>query len=219
MAPFWLITKPILMGILCGLISVVPIGPINVTIVNEGTKIGFKAAFMIGLGSVLMELIYCIIAFTGLSTLFEGRMVRVCMEVCSLSLVTILGLGYMLAKEVSKRVLRSDLMQNRFRKRTAFMIGFSRILFNPIVLLFWITMSVTMVERDFIVDELYSKALFIAGMVCGSVGWFLFLSYEVTMLSKKFTSQTLLRISQVSGALLLLMAIVIGIDLIHEILH
>ena len=69
---------PILHAALAGLItalmfSSIPVGPINLTILNEGSQRGFRWALFIGLGAAVMELIYCSIAFTGFSSFFTIR--------------------------------------------------------------------------------------------------------------------------------------------------
>jgi len=42
-----------------GLYFVHPGGPINLTIMNEGARRGFKHAALVGLGASTMEIIYC----------------------------------------------------------------------------------------------------------------------------------------------------------------
>ncbi len=53
-----------LTGFLSGLLLSIPVGPINLTIMNEGARRGFRWAVLIGLGATAMEVIYCFIAFT-----------------------------------------------------------------------------------------------------------------------------------------------------------
>src|SRR4029079_804038 len=55
----------ILAGFLSGFVVSVPVGPVNLTILNEGARRGFKWAALIGLGATFMEVLYCILAFTG----------------------------------------------------------------------------------------------------------------------------------------------------------
>src|SRR5262245_288615 len=52
-------------GFLSGFLLSIPVGPINLTILNEGARRGFKVAALIGIGAVVMEVVYCAIAFTG----------------------------------------------------------------------------------------------------------------------------------------------------------
>src|SRR5258705_12595993 len=57
-------------GFISGFLLSVPVGPINLTIMNEGARRGFLWAGLIGLGAVVMEVIYCAIAFTSFSSFF-----------------------------------------------------------------------------------------------------------------------------------------------------
>ena len=72
-----------LTGIISGLLLSIPIGPINLTILNEGARRGFKWAALIGLGATTMEVIYCFIAFTGFATFFTRGYVKAAMELFS----------------------------------------------------------------------------------------------------------------------------------------
>jgi len=57
-------------GAVAGFIISMPVGPVNLTIVNEGTRAGFARAALISMGAVVMEVIYCVIAFTGFASFF-----------------------------------------------------------------------------------------------------------------------------------------------------
>ncbi len=63
-----------LTGFISGFALSIPVGPINLTIMNEGARCGFKAAGLISLGAVVMELIYCAIAFTSFASFFSKGM-------------------------------------------------------------------------------------------------------------------------------------------------
>ena len=54
-----------LTGFVSGLLLSMPVGPVNLTIINEGARRGFVWAVLIGLGASAMDVIYCTIAFTG----------------------------------------------------------------------------------------------------------------------------------------------------------
>ena len=63
-----------LVGALSGFFVSIPVGPINIAIVNEGARKGFWWGFWIGLGAVVMEVVYCAVAFAGFSGLFASEM-------------------------------------------------------------------------------------------------------------------------------------------------
>ena len=90
-----------LTGFSSGLLLSIPVGPINLTIINEGARRGFKWAALIGLGASVMEVIYCSIAFTGFSSIFGNRYIKSAMEVFSFVFMLFLGIKFLMAKTVS----------------------------------------------------------------------------------------------------------------------
>src|SRR6266700_8317580 len=87
-------------GFVSGFLLSVPVGPINFTIINEGARRGFRWAFLIGLGAVLMEVIYCAIAFTGFASFFSRGYVKAAMELFSFVFMLFLGLKFLLVRSI-----------------------------------------------------------------------------------------------------------------------
>src|SRR5262252_10132390 len=89
-----------LTGLLSGLLLSIPVGPINLTILNEGARRGFKWAMLIGLGATVMEVIYCFVAFTGFASFFTRGYVKAAMELFSFVFMLFLGVKFLMAKSV-----------------------------------------------------------------------------------------------------------------------
>src|SRR5215831_5387592 len=89
-----------LTGFLSGLLLSIPVGPVNLTIMNEGARRGFQWAALIGLGATAMEVVYCFVAFTGFASFFTGRYVKAGMELFSFVFLLFLGVKFLLAKSV-----------------------------------------------------------------------------------------------------------------------
>src|ERR1041384_1936400 len=87
-----------LTGFLSGLLLSIPVGPIHLTILNEGARRGFKWAALIGLGATAMEVIYCFIAFTGFASFFTRGYVKAAMELFSFVFMFFLGVKFLLTK-------------------------------------------------------------------------------------------------------------------------
>ncbi len=197
-------------GFVSGLLVSVPVGPINITILNEGAQRGFNWALLIGLGSVAMEVIYCSIGFAGFSGLFEAKWIRATMELATFLLMLYLGLKYAFMRALPATPKTMDRVEHRLHPHTAFMTGFVRVLGNPNVLLGWITLSATFTAHEWVDTTWTSKLVCISGVAIGAFAWFLFLSYIVSRGKDRFSTQTLIRMSQYSGCLLLIMAAIIG---------
>ena len=130
---------PILLAILTGFASgffvSIPVGPVNLAIVNEGARRGFKWAALIGGGATLMEVIYCLIAFTSFGTFFAQKYVKETMELVSFVFLLFLGIKFLLTKSVNVTVPLGaaaekfeEKVKERLHPHSAFMTGFVLVL-------------------------------------------------------------------------------------------
>ena len=206
-------------GFVSGFLVSIPVGPINISIVNEGARRGFGWAFLIGLGATIMEVIYCAIAFAGFTRLFDSRVVKGTMELVSFLLMLFLGVKYLLAHSLPATTRSVESFEHRLHPHTAFWTGFVRCLGNPGVLLFWITISATFISHDWMDDTWQSKGMCLLGVTLGCFSWFTLLSFLVSRGHGRFSTNTLLRMSQFSGASLLIVSVVMGGRLVKLLAH
>src|SRR3954447_10502973 len=106
-----------LTGFLSGLLLSVPVGPINLTIMNEGARRGFYWALMIGLGATTMEVIYCFIAFTGFASFFTKGIIKAAMELFSFVFMLFLGVKFLVTKSVNQRPVDLGETAGRFEEQ------------------------------------------------------------------------------------------------------
>ncbi len=205
-----------LTGFLSGLILCIPVGPVNLTIINEGARRGFKWAALIGLGASVMEVIYCTIAFTGFSAIFANRYLKAGMEVFSFMFMVFLGIKFLTAKTVRAPLSigkTAERIEGRIGEKlhphSAFLIGLVRTMANPGVLLLWIFLALYFLSRDWVQPHWQSKLACIGGVAASTGLWFVGLSWAVSLGHGKFSEHTLLRIERFSGVGLL------GLGLLH----
>ena len=203
-----------MMGALSGFVVSIPVGPINITIVNEGVRRGFWWSFWIGLGAVAMEMIYCAMAFAGFSGLFASEMLRAAIELTSFLLMLILGIKYLLTRSLPAMTKTVERVEHRLHPHTAFMTGFVRVLANPGVLLFWITIAATFIAHEWMKNTWPSKTACVLGVGTGVLLWFVLLSFGVSLGQGRISERSLIRMAQISGALLLLAACFLGARLV-----
>ena len=206
-------------GFVSGFLVSIPVGPINISIVNEGARRGFVWAFLIGLGATIMEVIYCAIAFAGFTHLFDSRVVKATMELVSFLLMLFLGVKYLIAHSLPATTRSVESIEHRLHPHTAFWTGLVRCLGNPGVLLFWITISATFISHDWMDDTWQSKGMCLLGVTLGCFSWFTLLSFLVSRGHGRFSTNTLLRMSQFSGASLLIVSLVMGGRLVKLLAH
>ncbi len=206
-------------GVISGFLISIPVGPINLAIINEGAKRGFRWGVLIGFGAIAMDIIYCGIAFAGFSGMFTTRLLRATIELLSFLALLYLGIKYMQATHLPATTKGVELVEHKLHPHTAFTIGFVRVLGNPAVLLFWITLSASFMSHEWVDDTWTSKGACVVGMAAGAFAWFVLLSFLVSLGHGRFSAKSLVRMSHISGACLLAAALVVGVRLIRLLAH
>lgn len=213
-----------LTGFLSGLLLSIPVGPINLTILNEGARRGFRWAMLIGLGATVMEVIYCFIAFTGFASFFTKGYVKAAMELFSFVFLLFLGIKFLTAKSVQTAAVHLGAVAHRFETRvgerlqphSAFMTGLVRVMGNVGVLVFWIILAANFISREWVTPDWPGKLACVTGVALGTGGWFIGLSWIVSLGHGKFSEQRLLKMEHYSGAGLLILALIHGVTIIWQ---
>lgn len=214
------ISLAMLTGYIAGLLLSMPVGPVNLTLINEATRRGFLAGILVGLGASSMELIYCTISFTGFSQFFGIRFVKTSMEVFSFVFFLFLGAKFLRAQnlnaptEFGRAADRIGArLGGKLNPHSAFMTGFARVLGNFGVLLFWIVLASNFLSHDWVEDTLPTKAACIGGVALGTNSWFCCLSYGASRGHGRFSEPALLRMERFSGVCLLMLGLAQGIHI------
>jgi threonine/homoserine/homoserine lactone efflux protein len=212
-----------LTGFVSGILLCIPVGPINLIILNEGTRRGFLWPFMIGLGATLMEMIYCFLAFTGFASFFQKGLVKAGMELCSFIFLLVIGIKFLTAKSVDAPLhisAKADKLEQRIEERfhpsSAFMIGFVRVLANPAVLLCWVILAANFISREWVTTDWPSKLSCIGGVALSIGGWFTGLSWLSSLGYQRISPKALLRMERVSGLILIGLALAHGVRIVWQ---
>jgi threonine/homoserine/homoserine lactone efflux protein len=213
-----------LVGLVSGFLLSIPVGPVNLTIMNEGARRGFKWALLIGLGATAMELVYCFIAFTGLSSFFQRGYVKAAMELVSFVFLLFLGIKFLLVKSVHAPPVElgpaaekiPESLEERLHPHSAFTIGFVRVMGNIGVLVFWVICASNFISREWVQPDWPGKLTCVGGVALGTFLWFFALSFAASRGYGRFSEKTLLRMEHFSGVCLLIMAFIHGGTIIYE---
>jgi threonine/homoserine/homoserine lactone efflux protein len=215
-------THPVLLSAIAGFVCAlmfasIPVGPINLTILNEGSQRGFRWAFFIGLGATVMDVIYCTISFTGLSQLIDHGIMKASMQVGSFVFLLFLGCKFLFAQSVNVATKLDSASQKieakleqKIHPHSAFATGFLRVAANLGVLVAWVVLSAALMAQDWVGETVPAKAACISGVFAGYVLWYLFISFAVSKGHGKFSEKTLLRLQHFSGLCLIATAVFQG---------
>src|ERR1051326_1779270 len=169
------IVRSALTGFFSSLLLAIPVGPVNLTIINEGARRGRKWAVLITLGATTMEVLYCFIAFTGLASfLLTSAYMKAGMELFSFVFMLVLGVKFLLAKSVSAPVELGATankiearIEEKLHPKTAFMTGFVRVLANPGVMVGWFILAAKFASRDWVTPQLSGRMAWVIGVGLG----------------------------------------------------
>ena len=205
-----------LTGFGSGFLLSLPVGPVNVTIVNEGARRGLVWALLIGLGATVMEVIYCALAFTGFASFFNGMVIKAVMELVSFIFMLYLGIRFLCAHTIPTAARVEEKIEQKLHPHSAFAIGFVRVMANPGVFLGWIVLGAWFKSRDWVGASVGDVCSCVAGVGAGVGTWFSGLSYAVSRGHGKFTEKTLLRMQHGSGIAMLVLALAQGAHIVLQ---
>ena len=212
-----------LTGFISGTLLAIPVGPVNLAIINEGARKGFRTALLIGMGALTMDIVYCTVAFTGFASFFQRGVVKAAMELISFVFMLFLGIKFLMAKNVSSPTHLTDKtdelearVEQKFHPTSAYMQGFVRVMANPGVLLFWIIVAANFISRDWVnTDYRGTKLACVCGVAVGVGIWFAVLSYLSSFGHGRLSEKTLLKLEHGSGVALLVLAAIHGWNIVH----
>jgi threonine/homoserine/homoserine lactone efflux protein len=205
-----------LTGFLSGFLLSIPVGPVNVTIINEGARSGLLWGVLIGAGASIMEVIYCALAFTGFASFFDSKGMKASLEVISFVFMLYLGIRFLMTSHIQAMSKVEKRLESKLHPHSAFGTGFVRVMANPGVFLFWIVLAAHFHAREWVPATRPGVISCVAGVGLGTSLWFIGLSYAVSRGHRKFTEGTLLKMEHGSGIAMLLLALGEGIRIVYQ---
>jgi threonine/homoserine/homoserine lactone efflux protein len=215
------------------LFSSIPVGPINLTIINEGAQRGFLWALLIGLGASSMEVIYCAIAFAGFSSFFDMHLVKALMKVFTFAFLLFLGFRFLAAKKIaaitefgSKAAQLEGRIEKKLRPHSAFAVGFVRVMGNVGVLATWLVIAAYLMsheayfmDQNWVANNFAAKFACVLGVALGTNVWFCSLSFGMSRSHGQLGEKTLLRMQHFSGLCLIALGIFDGARMAWQLAH
>ena len=90
------------------------------------------------------------------------------------------------------------------------MIGFVRVMGNLGVLVFWIILAANFISHEWVTPDWPGKLACVTGVALGTGGWFVGLSWVVSLGHGKLSEKTLLQMEHLSGIGLLALGLIHG---------
>lgn len=179
---------PFFLGIAAGAAYCAPVGPVNVEIVRRGLTMGFFAAFLVALGSVIGDGFWAAVGILGSTLLMESLRLRVAIGALGVVVLLILAWSAFHASRQDPDYHLTDPP----RKRTGFIAGVALSMANPFAVFFWLWLAASMASLGLDRNHHAARVSFFAGLVAGAIVYGLALSGVVAW-SRRFVSSHVVR--------------------------
>ena len=209
MGQFDELLRALLAGLVCGFVVSVPVGPVNLTVINRALQNGFQRAFLVGLGAATAETIYAAVLLAGHTTILELPAVRDALRVVAVVVIAGVGLRALLFKEEkfeARDSAKAEKVDERWHHPRAFMLGFILTISNLMLVVLWATLAALLFARDWVQPPLASRATCTTGVFLGCVSWFLLLAFFVSRAHRRVKPKTLTILVRGCGVVFLLFA-------------
>lgn len=196
-----------LKGFLVGLCASIPMGPIAILVVQKTLSKGQRAGFFTGLGASVVDTIYAIIAIFALA--FAQQFISAHENIIYLAggvILVLIGLSMALSNPFRKR-RRGEAGKSSFSS-TDFLQAIAMGISNPmaIFVIFALFGFVGITNQD---PTSWNVAPIILSVSAGTVAYWLFLSWSLSRFRDKFRLRTILWLSRVMGALVVIIGLVL----------
>jgi len=196
-------------GCFCGFVVSVPVGPVNLTVINQALRNGFWSAFLAGLGAIFAESIYATLMLAGHSSILDKPSVVLALRCAAVVVITFLGLRYLFAdtEKLEASAATAERVDQRWHHPRSFMLGFLLTISNLMLVLIWATLAALLFARDWVQQSsLASHAICILGVFSGGALWFFLLAFFVSRAHRRVKPRTLTILVRATGIVFLLFA-------------
>ncbi len=172
----------------------VPIGPVNVLIMSYALR-SYTKALCLGLGAMSADMLYLALSAFGISQLAKIPIVFACISVFGAAFLLYIALGIYRQAKRSVQIQSVELGSHV----AVFGKGFLLNIFNPYVIMFWLSVSASIGRERF--------GLALAGLACGILSWITLFALAVYKSRAKISDRTARAFAYISALILLFFAL------------
>jgi len=168
-----LIIGNLFLGIVVAFIASLPLGPVNLAVVQAALNRGRKAAYRVATGASLSEMLYCAMAVLGASLIFSTEASKesflLWLKFLSLPLLLLLG-SHDLTKDIPRPRMHLPEALRPKKRQSGLWLGLSLNLLNPVLLPFWLAISSYLAAHDALEESFLGLLVYVLGVGLGTFG-------------------------------------------------
>lgn len=197
-------------GFLLGIGAAVPIGPINILIMNEALK-SQKRATMIGLGAMSADITYLAFVIFGMITIFDNPNV---VQIFGLAGVVVLGyFAFSIYKNKDNQNDKEEAKSEYSSVTDSLKIyskGYFLTILNPYTIAFWLSVA------SYIVTKKLDFFLMLSGMFVAILSWIVLMPYFVNKMQHKISPKIISYTNLFSSLILVFFGISLLVHIIFS---
>lgn len=204
-----------LRGIAIGLALAAPIGPVNIEIVRRGLRSGFLSAWLVGVGAISADTLYCLLVIAGITPLVDHAAVRTVLWVAGAAFLIFLGYSSIRAASATGSFI--DKPDSGSFVRRSYPTGLLIALLNPMGIVFWASIGGGLVASAVAQTDTTGTFAIVLGVILGLGLWVTGLSLLVHG-GQRFVSDRLFRwVNLISGVVLIGFALSFAVRAVQEV--
>lgn len=192
--------------IILGLTLAAPIGPVNSSRIDKGIKNGFWHAWIVGAGSMIADAIFMLLVFLGVVQFLDIPIVQIFLWIFGAFILLYSGI---------ESILKSNIISLNYSREKeslfkCFMTGFIMSITSPLSILFWLGIYGSVLAKT---ASTYGSGLMLiySSMIfLGLTIWDVFMAFLTTGFRKYLNDKSLMAISIISGASLIVFGLYFG---------
>ena len=201
-----------IVGVLAGALTGVPIGPVNVAVIDASYRHTLRRAIAVGLGGAVGDCLYSSLGVLGVTPVLQSYP-NVLTAIYAISGLVLLVYGFLTARSRPVAPARASdaaipaAPAASEEMWTGFRVGFALILLNPAAIVTWVVIMGSMIsEATSEAPSAFEGILCAVGVFIGSFGWFSLVAY-LTQKGKHVLGEKAAWIPRVVGVALMVYAV------------
>lgn len=204
------------LGLLIGFLMCVPVGPINVWVVNTLLKHNFRSAFSIAVGGSVMDFVYFMIILTGLSFFTFSPQASLILKIVGVLFLFLFGLKEIFSKEQTLEV-KEEIEKKMPHVSGFFLLGVLIYTSNPTLIATMSGLAAVIKSWQVFDFNFLNYFLLSLGVGLGSAGWFYFLLKMVERYHNRIPKKFFHHFNRASGVLIVLFSFIMAFNVYKEI--
>jgi threonine/homoserine/homoserine lactone efflux protein len=200
------------LGILIGFLMCIPVGPVNVWIINTKISEGGRPAVVLALAGSLMDFIYIFFIMSGLSLFHFSPKFIFFSNFFGVFVLISLGVKELRKKNWSINFNKKEEPKKHLLKKK-FLLGLFIYISNPTLIVTLTALCAFLKSLSYFQTTVMNSLIFALGVGLGAFFWFLSLISLINKFENKFTSVILQRINVICGLIIMAFGLYLGLSL------